>query len=99
VLEAPELNAGLQVGSHQSTVEGQNHLPRSAGHASLNATKDVVGLLGHECTLPGHAELLINQHSQVLLLRAALNPFSAQPVPLSMSPTKMLNSTDPNTDP
>jgi len=31
-------------------------------------------------TLPGHDELLINQHPQVFLLRAALNPFSAQPV-------------------
>ncbi|KAK4832374.1 hypothetical protein QYF61_022229 [Mycteria americana] len=36
------------------------------------------GLLGCKCTLP--VELLINQHPQVLLLRAALNPFSAQPV-------------------
>ncbi|KAK4821027.1 hypothetical protein QYF61_012113 [Mycteria americana] len=38
-----------------------------------------VGFLGCKHTLPGHVELLINQHPQVLL-RAALNPFSAQPV-------------------
>jgi len=30
--------------------------------------------------VPGHVELAVNQHPQVLLLRAALNPFSAQPV-------------------
>ena len=29
--------------------------------------------------MPGHAELLANQQPQVLLLRVALNPFSAQP--------------------
>ena len=29
--------------------------------------------------MPGHIELLFNQHSQVLLLRAALNLLSAQP--------------------
>ncbi|KAK4818497.1 hypothetical protein QYF61_014227 [Mycteria americana] len=40
----------------------------------------MVGFLGCKWTLPGHVELLINQHPQVLLLRAALNPFSAQPV-------------------
>jgi len=66
------------VGSHQSRVEGQNHLPRPAGRALLDAAQDTVGLLDCECTLLGHAEFLINQHPQVL--RAALNPFSAQPV-------------------
>ncbi|XP_075025338.1 NAD-dependent protein deacetylase sirtuin-7 isoform X2 [Calonectris borealis] len=40
----------------------------------------MVGFLGCKRTLPGHAELVINQHPQVLLLRAALNPFSTQPV-------------------
>ncbi|KAK4824541.1 hypothetical protein QYF61_016145 [Mycteria americana] len=40
----------------------------------------MVGFLGCKRTLPGHVELLINQHPQVLLLRAALNPSSAQPV-------------------
>ena len=60
--------------------EGQNPLPRPAGHAAFHAAQDTVGLLGSECTLPGHAELLFNQHPQVLLLRVALNPFSAQTV-------------------
>jgi len=68
------------VGSHQSGIEGQNHLPRPAAHASLDAAQDMVGLLDCECTLPGHAELLVNQLPQVLLLRTALNPFCTQPV-------------------
>jgi len=48
VLGAPELDAGLQVGSHLSEEEGQNHLPRPAGHASCDATEDMDGLLGRE---------------------------------------------------
>jgi len=48
----------------------------------------MVGLPGCERTLPGHAELLINQHPQVLLLRAALNSLSVQPVfVLGIAPT------------
>jgi len=31
MLRAPEMDAGLQVGSHHSRVEEQNHLPYSAG--------------------------------------------------------------------
>jgi len=80
VLRAPQLDAGLQVGSHQSRIEGQNHLPCPAGHTSLDAAQDMVGSLGCERSLPGHIELLVNQHPQVLLGRAALNPVSAQPV-------------------
>jgi len=45
VLRAPELDAGLQVGSHQSRSEGQNHLPQPAGHASFDAAQDMDGLL------------------------------------------------------
>jgi len=46
VLRAPELDAGLQVGSLQSRVEGWNHLPRPAGHTSLDAAQDMFALLG-----------------------------------------------------
>ena len=45
VMDASELNAVLQVGSHESRVEGQNHLPQLADHTSLDATQDMVGLL------------------------------------------------------
>jgi len=34
------------VESHQSRVDGQNHLPQPAGHASFDASQDMVGLLG-----------------------------------------------------
>ena len=60
--------------------EGQNPLPRPAAHAAFDAAQDTAGLLGCERTLPGHVELLVRQHPQVLLGRAAHNPFSAQPV-------------------
>jgi len=86
VLRAPELDAGLQVGPPQSGAEGKNHLPRPAGHASLDAAQDTVGL-GCEHTLPDRVELLVNQ---VLLPRAALKPFSTQPVfVLETAPTHM----------
>ena len=77
---APELDAVLQVGSHKSEVKGQNHLPRPAGHNSLDAAQITVGFLGCKCTLQAHVELLVNQYPPVLLLRAALEPLSAQPV-------------------
>ena len=80
MLGAPELDAVLQVGSHQGGVKGQNHLPRPAGHASLDAAQDTVGFPGCQRTLLVHVEFLINQYPQVLLLRAALEPPPAQPV-------------------
>jgi len=45
VLRAPELDTRLQVGSHQSRVEGQNHLPQPACQAAFDAAQDTVGLL------------------------------------------------------
>ena len=74
------MDAVLQVRSHKSRVEGQNHLPWLTGHASLDATQDTVGLLRCKHTLPAHVQSFINKHSQILLLRAALKSFSAQPV-------------------
>jgi len=51
MLEAPELDAGLQAASHQSRAEGQNPLPQPVGHDSFDAVQDTAGLLGCECTL------------------------------------------------
>ncbi|CAM9952029.1 unnamed protein product, partial [Bubo scandiacus] len=79
MLEAPELNTGLHVGSHKSGVEEENHLPRPAGDTSLDAAQDTVGFLGCECTLLAHTQFSIHYYSQVLLSRAALNPLIAQP--------------------
>jgi len=44
-LRAPELDTVLQVGSHQSRIDGQNHLPQSAGHTSFDTAQDAFGLL------------------------------------------------------
>jgi len=89
MLEAPELDAVLQVGSHQSRVKGQKHLPRPTGHDSLDAAQDMVGLLARERTLLAHV-LFIYQYPQVHLSRAALNPFIPQPVLiLGVAPTQL----------
>ncbi|KAK4821259.1 hypothetical protein QYF61_017137 [Mycteria americana] len=85
MLGAPEVNTVLQVGPHDRR-GGES--PQPAGHASFDAAQDMVGFLGCKQALPGHVELLINQHPQVLLLRAALSPFSVQPVfVLGIAPT------------
>jgi len=75
VLRAPELDAGLQGGSYQSGAEGQNHLPRPAGHTAFDAARDTVDLLGCENTLLAQVQLFIPQYPEVLLDRAALNCF------------------------
>jgi len=67
MLGAPELDAGLQVGSDESRIKGQNPLPRPAAHAALDAAQDTVGFLGCQRTLPAHGELLTHQHPQALL--------------------------------
>jgi len=55
VLKAPELDAGLQVGSHQIRAEeGQNRLPQPAGHPAFDAAQDATGLLGCKCTFLAH---------------------------------------------
>ena len=90
VLRAWELDAGFHVGSHQSRVEGQNHLPRPAGYASFDAAQDTVGLLGCKHTLVTCVQLCIHQYPQVLLSRVALNPFIPQPVLIAgVAPTQM----------
>ncbi|KAK4825246.1 hypothetical protein QYF61_025645, partial [Mycteria americana] len=90
VLRTPELNTVLQVGSHQSGVEGQNPLIQPAGHTPFDAAQDTVGLLGCERTLLAHVHLFIHQYPQVLLRRAALSPFIPQPVLiLGVAPTQV----------
>lgn len=77
VLGTPGLDAVLQVQSHEGGAEGQNPLS-SAVPTALDAAQGTIGFVGCKCTLPGHAELLISHHPQVLLLRAAI--FPSQPV-------------------
>lgn len=46
MLGSQELDAALQVESHQSGVEGQNHLPWPAAYTALDAVQGTVGFLG-----------------------------------------------------
>lgn len=39
------MEAVLKVGSHKSAVEGQAHLPQSAGHAAFDGVIAVTGIL------------------------------------------------------
>ncbi|KAK4832233.1 hypothetical protein QYF61_021147 [Mycteria americana] len=56
----------------------------------IGRVKDMVGLLGCECTLLAHVQLFIHQYLQVLLLRAPLNPFIPQSVLiLGIAPTQV----------
>jgi len=81
MLGAPELDAGLLMGSQQSGAEGQNPLPRPAAHAAGGMQPRVqLAFWAASAHCRVVFELLVNQHPQVLLLRAAPNPFSAQPV-------------------
>ena len=68
VLRTPHLDAVLQVSSHQHRAEGQDHLPRPAGHTSFDSTQYMVGFLGCEGTLLAYVQLAINQYTQVFFL-------------------------------
>lgn len=58
---------------HLKRVERKSHFSCHAGHTALDAPQVTFALLGH-------VVLLVSQHLQILLSRAALNPFSSQPV-------------------
>lgn len=57
-----------------------NHVTQPAGHVSLDADQDAVGFLGCKGTLLSHIGLFIQNHSQVFLSKACLNPLPTQPV-------------------
>jgi len=44
MLGVPELNTVVQVGSHESQAEGENHLPQPASHACFNAALKLLQL-------------------------------------------------------
>jgi len=80
VLGAPELDIGL-LGVSPEQSRGAEPPPSPCAHAAGDAAQG---------TLMGHVELLVSQHPQVLLLRAALDPLSAQPVVvLGIAPTRV----------
>lgn len=47
MLGAPELDAALQVGSHQGGAEGENPLPWPAAHMQPRKADESFELLGH----------------------------------------------------
>ena len=48
------------MGPHWGRVEGQENLPRPAGHTPLDAPQDPIGLLGSQGTLLAHGQLVVN---------------------------------------
>ncbi|NXB92630.1 TNPO1 protein, partial [Vidua chalybeata] len=69
----------IRWGSHKSGVE-ENSSPLTCCPHCFGCSPGHSWLLGCEYRLLAHVELLVNYCSQVLLGRAALNAFSAQPV-------------------
>jgi len=51
LLGAPGLDVVVQMGPHEVRAEGDNHLLHPAGHPSVDAAQDTVGLPGYECIL------------------------------------------------
>jgi len=73
-----ELDTVLQVMPDQGRVDGENHLPWSAGHAPFNALQDPIGPLVHQGTLLAHHQPVIHQDPQILLCRAPLQQVISQ---------------------
>lgn len=68
------------IGCQKSKAEGENHLPHPAGPTAFDVAQDIVCFLCCELTLLGCVGLLIHQHTQLFLFRAALDSFFVQPV-------------------
>jgi len=73
-LRTPHLYAILLVRSYQHRVEGEDHLPQPADHASFDAAQNTVGFLGCKDTLLAHIQLSTHQYPQDLFGRTMLHP-------------------------
>ncbi|KAK4806245.1 hypothetical protein QYF61_013389 [Mycteria americana] len=82
VVGGPKLNTVFEVRPHQCRVQGHDHFPSPAGHATFDTSQDAVGLLGHLGTLLAHIQVAVNQHPQALLCLAAFQPLFPKPVAL-----------------
>ncbi|KAK4825703.1 hypothetical protein QYF61_001526 [Mycteria americana] len=82
VVRGPTLNTAFEVRPHQCRAQGHGHCPAPAGHTIADTSQDAVGFLGHLGTLPAHVQAAVDQHPQVLFLRAALQPLFPKPVAL-----------------
>ena len=65
VLRTLHLDTVLQVRPHQHRVEGQDHLPHSAGHSSLDAAQDRVDFLGCDIIDMGQLPKLLEEEERV----------------------------------
>ncbi|KAK4826677.1 hypothetical protein QYF61_010686 [Mycteria americana] len=82
VVRGPKLNTVFKVQPHQCRVQGHDHFPSPAGHTISDTSQDAIGLLGHLVTLLAHIQAAVNQHPQVLLCWASLQPLLPKPVVL-----------------
>jgi len=83
--------AGRRTPGGVSAERGRGAEPRPSpcAHAAGDAAQGTVGCWCCERTLPGHGQLFIPHHPQVLLIRAALHPFIPQPVSIAgLAPTQ-----------
>ncbi|XP_052520385.1 uncharacterized protein LOC128071565 isoform X3 [Tympanuchus pallidicinctus] len=94
LLGSPELDAVLQMRPYQDVVEGEDHLPRPAGHALFSAPQYAIGPLGHKGTLLAHGQPVVHQDTQVPFRRAPLQQVIPQPVLVhAIIPPQMQDST------
>ncbi|CAM5077534.1 unnamed protein product [Eretmochelys imbricata] len=60
VVWGPKLDTVLQMRPHLCPIDGNDHVPRSAGNAPTYTAQNAIGLLGNKCTLLTHNQLLIH---------------------------------------
>ncbi|KAK4816180.1 hypothetical protein QYF61_012470 [Mycteria americana] len=80
VVGGPKLNTVFVVRPHQCRVQGHDHFPSPAGHAIFDTSQDAIGFLGHLGTLLAHVHLAVNQHPEVPLCQAAVQPLFPKPI-------------------
>ncbi|KAK4816299.1 hypothetical protein QYF61_014597 [Mycteria americana] len=97
VVRGPKLNTVFEVRPHQCRVQGDDHFPSPAGHATSDTSQDAIGFLGHLGTLLAHIQPAVNQHFQVLFLQAAFQPLFPKPVALHGVVDPALGFVEPHT--
>ena len=60
-LRMPELDTGFQVGSHQSKIERQKHLPQPVVCSAFHEAQNMIGLFGCKHTLLASIQLFVHQ--------------------------------------
>jgi len=77
-LRHAKLHTVLEVGLDLCGVEWDNHLPRLASYAGLDAPQDTVGPFGCQGTLLAPTQIAINSNPQISFHRATLPRFASQ---------------------